>query len=300
MRDMKKLLVALVLSCIPAILFAQSNQYLIELKPYVPPKEEPKPEPQEPAPAPAPAPEPVAPSNKIAMGIGLGLDGVFGELAIALSQNLTFRVGYSDSGLISKVGSSRSYQVNSTDPWDIHGTIKATIRPQLDNVHLLLDMYPMSNVAFHFTLGGYYMLNGKSILHASTDQPLPIPMEQNRVTGIKFEQGGNTSYLTTDDKGYIIADARFGIGRIAPYAGIGFSRAVASEKVSILLDVGAIYTRSYEVYGYDYGINGTSSNPKAVLLTPDMVPGFDDNLVDSLQKCPIYPIIKLSLFFTLF
>lgn len=238
--------------------------------------------------------------DHLSIGVGAGLDGISADIALPFSRNIIFRAGYGTFSPLKNIGYSRSFRVDTDSPWTIHDNISATIRPTMENFHLLLDYYPTRNGAFHFTVGGYFLQNGNAILHASTDQPLPIPSNEYAVTGVEIAQDGKTNYVTTDEKGYLHADATCGIGRIAPYAGLGFGRAVSDGRVSFLFDLGVLYTDKYSVRSYDYGIKGSTENPIPVELSPSLLQGYDDGLVEKIEKFALYPVLKFSLFFKLF
>lgn len=251
-------------------------------------------------------PKPVPDSymaNHLALGLSVGTDAISADLALPLTKNFTVRAGYGTMAILPFAKYSTSVRVDSENPWKIHDNIAGTAKPKMDNLHLLVDLYPGKNTVFHFSLGAYYMLNAHGFIQVRTDNPLPIPANEFCVTGVEVKTGGKTSYVTTDDKGYMRADVRFGLGRVLPYAGIGFGRAVSDGRVRFLFDLGALYTRSLEVYSYDYGIKGSMESPRDVALTTELIPADyaqTADIVRRVQKIPVYPILKFSLFVKLF
>lgn len=238
--------------------------------------------------------------NHLAVGVGAGLDGVSAEIAFPFTRNFIFRAGYGTFSFVEFAKYSRSVRVDADSPWTIHDNISGTVRPTMDNLHLLLDFFPSRKGAFHFTLGVYTLLNANGIFHASTDQPLPIPSVEYASTGIEITQDGRSSYVTTDANGYLQADLGTAMGRLLPYAGIGFSRAVSDGRLRLLMDLGVLYTEKYKVQSYDYGIRGSLENPLPVELSPSLLQGYDQGVVERIQSIPVYPVLKFSLFLRLF
>lgn len=238
--------------------------------------------------------------DHLSLGLSAGTEGLSVEAATPLTQTLVFRAGYGNSTLFKFIKYTHAFNVNSNDPWVIKGTVPATFRPTLDNVHLLVDIFPVVKSNVRFTVGAYFMTGGTGVVHGMTDGPLPIPQEQYVKTGVKFTQNGTTEYVTTDADGYLQADFRVRLGRVLPYAGMGFNRAVADGRVRFLFDIGVLYVGGYDAVGYDYGINGTLANPKQVKLTTAMVKKNDGGVVDVVSKIPVYPVLKFSLFYNIF
>ena len=251
---------------------------------------------------PKPAPDSYM-ANHLAIGLSAGTEAVSAELALPLGKNFTVRAGYGTLAILPFAKGSTSVRVDSENPWTIHDNIAGTIKPRMDNLHLLVDLYPGKKTVFHFTLGAQYMLHKNGFLEVRTDNPLPISSNEFCVTGIEVTSGGKTSYITTDDKGYMQADVRFGLGRLLPYAGIGFGRAVADSRVRFLFDLGVLYTGSLQVYSYDYGIKGSIEAPREVALTPEMIPDSyarEADIARRVQGIPVFPVMKFSLFVKLF
>ena len=250
---MKRLIVVLLSVCIAALSFARESQDYGD-DPYI--------------------------LNHLAVGVTAGTDGLSAELAFPFSRNMIFRAGYGSFSLLDGIKYNRSFRVDTDSPWTIHDNISATVRPTMENLHLLLDFFPSRSGAFHFTVGVYSMLNTNGILHASTDQPLPIPSSEYACTGVEIEQDGRSSFVTTDANGYLHGDVNIAVGRLAPYAGVGFSRAVSDGRLRFLMDLGFLYTDKYRVQSYDYGIRGSAENPLPVELSPSLLQGYDDGLVE--------------------
>lgn len=238
--------------------------------------------------------------NHLALGLSAGTEGISAEAAMPVTDYFIIRAGYGTLSFIKAAKFTHAFDVDSNDPWEIHQPISATFRPTFDNIHALLDIFPGTDGAFRFTVGGYYMLNRNGIVHGATDEPLPIDRSEYCTTGVKFTGNGKVEYATTDENGYMNADLRFGWGQFVPYAGIGFSRAIARQRVRLLFDMGAMFTGGYEAYGYDYGINGSVEKPQPVRVSTGMVDGNDGGLVDKIAGFPVYPVLKFSLFYNLF
>ena len=238
--------------------------------------------------------------NHMALGLSAGTDGLSLEAATPVTDFLILRGGYGNLSLIKPAKYSHAFDVDSDDPWDIHGPVSATFRPTIDNIHALVDIFPTRTGAFRLTLGGYYMLSKKGIVHGNTDKPLPIDKEDYMVTGVKFTDGNQVEYATTDEKGFLNADIRFRNGRVVPYAGIGFSRAVCKGWVRFLFDMGVLYTGGYDAYTYDYGIAGNPATPKPVKLTSQKVDNKDGNILDTVSGLPVYPVLRFSFFARIF
>lgn len=229
-----------------------------------------------------------------ALGISAGLDGVGIEAATVLGDNFQLRAGYSLMPFTySKNKNLGSGTVNG-EKRDFNNTPVTVKMWKGGNASLLADWFPGEG-SFHVT-AGVYAGSGK-LLAGELDVTKPIKRDEwGRVAAV-FDSGASFS---TDANGIAHVDAV--VWKVMPYVGIGLGRAIGDGPVSFTFDLGALVTGGAKPQIYNYIRNTMDpSNPvEATKLTSAMVNNKDKGWIDKIGNIPVFPMLKVNLFFNLF
>lgn len=263
--------------------------------------------------------------NHLSVGAGVGTNGISLELGTTLCPVVTMRAGV-DIMPKFKINNSIDYdrpEVLNNVPAELlneryvnipeygaHVDIKGT--PGMTQGKLLFDIHPGKNSMFHFTVGAYF--GGRNMVSAKAlDKTIAaVELYNHDITtigpdgihtivepeddpkykdGIKIDLEG---YNLTPNKGRIELDGR--INAVRPYIGIGVGRTVPRKRVGCKFEFGAQFIGKIKVVD-KYGDGG-----KGHVITADE-PGISSDfkdVIDILNKIPVYPTLKLTIFGRIF
>ena len=231
--------------------------------------------------------------NHLAVGASLGTNGLGIQVAVPATNWLQIRGGYSfwPFGFNVNVDMS-SLAKTSRDLTDIN--VKLT--PLKGGMgELMLDFFPSKTSNFHITAGAF--LGGGNLLHATAD--LSKKFREDEYGTFAFGHGDVS--FTSDEQGYAHIDIL--TNKFMPYLGIGFGRPIDLEhNFSVSFDFGVAYWGSPKVVSYNY-MNHTldpSKPVEQVPITSEVLQHKDQDILDFLGKFPVYPMLKVKLFFRLF
>lgn len=246
--------------------------------------------------------------NHVAVGVSAGLDGVGGHVALPMGRHFSLRGGYTfiptyntkiqDIPIIgSKINAEDlQFTVNEGDAANerTFDLTKVDFGLTLNNFgpHLLLDLYPGKKSGFHFTVGA--VMSQEKLLDASIDLSDQLTQDDIEHLGFAYKD----IEISPDPNGVVHVDLRQ--NKIRPYVGIGFGRPLnMRHRVSVNFDLGVVYTGQMKVYSYDYhGVGGMTDE---VQITSAGIDNEDDGFIDDkLAKCPVFPVMKLSINVRLF
>jgi len=232
--------------------------------------------------------------NHMALGVSLGLDGVGIEAAAPMGNHFQIRAGYSllpftytknmDFGTVNLGGKTRSLN-NVPLTAGLWGP---------GNAKVLVDIYPGSG-PFRFT-AGLYVGTGK-FLSAQADLSRSLTPDEYGTLGIGFE-GGPT--FTTDKKGIAYVNGK--VSSVMPYVGIGFGHAVADGLCTVTFDLGVAVTGGIKAESYNYLKNTLDSSKPVdtIAITSKTLNNKDNGWIDKIGGIPVFPMMKLGVFFKLF
>ena len=239
--------------------------------------------------------------NHLSAGISLGLDGIGAEIAVPATPYLQIRAGYSIAPIPynttpAKLGIEANNVEIDGKPANLNNMPLSFSYQKGGRAKLLLDIFPSKKGSFRITAGVYG--GAGSLIKAKADMTGILGQEDWGTLAILF----NDVSLSTDKKGFAYADLATPI--IMPYLGIGVGRAVnPAKRVSVGFDFGLLYTGGIKAQTYDY-VGQPENKPAIVPITSeDTVNGgekMDNGVIDILGKIPVYPVLKLNLFFSLF
>ena len=230
--------------------------------------------------------------NHLSLGISVGLDGVGAELAVPVSPYVQLRAGYSIYPYtFSKWTTNDDYVFE-----DVHlGPFPVTFTMWKGGCgKILLDFFPGKKTPFHIT-AGVFAGPGK-LFH----------WEANMVDYIEPEDCGTREFtyrgftFSTDANAYVKADAQ--LKHWAPYAGLGFGRAVdPNKRLSISADLGVLITGGTRIQTYNY-VHNPDGEPVILQSSNLVTPGgrqLDKGWTDRMAKSPVLPMLRITVFFNL-
>lgn len=233
--------------------------------------------------------------SHLSLGPSIGTDGIGIELGTNLGRQVQMRAGYSFyipitlkmnlTSLASSFGSGTSRDLSN---------VPVNFAPLAGGAgNILFDFFPSRNSVFHITAGAF--IHGGNVLKAKADLTNVLRKDEYGTLAIGMNKD---AMISSDEKGMAYVDAK--VWPVMPYVGIGFGRAIHPEKkVSVNFDLGVSiwgspYVQSYNYVGY---VSGFDKEPKAVKLTSAAVNNKDKGLLDVFSSVPVYPTLKLTVFF---
>ena len=230
--------------------------------------------------------------NHLSLGISVGMDGLGAELVLPVSPFIQLRAGYAIFPYTFKRTADvhTEYENLEIEPFPVSFTLWKG-----GNGKFLLDLFPGKETPFHFTAG--VVAGSGKFIHWEADVS-KIVAEEDYATRA-FTYNGFT--FSTDAKGIVQADAQ--MKRWVPYAGLGYGRAMNPDKqMSISADLGLLITGGAQIQTYNY-VENPEGEP-VVLGSRDLVtPGgrqLDRGWADRVSRWPVLPLLRISVFFTLF
>lgn len=233
--------------------------------------------------------------SHLSLGPSIGGDGLGIELATNLSDMFQMRAGYSFTipltlnlnltSMASAFGNTGSRDLSNVP------TNVAVFTGGLGN--LLVDFYPASGSVFHITAGA--LIGGGNLAKVKMNLTSVLRKDEYGTLAIGVENGPK---LSSDKDGMAYIDMK--IWPVMPYVGIGFGRSIHPEKkVSVNFDMGVAIWGSPKVQSYNYVgyYSGFDKEPSTVVLNSAAVGNKDKGALDIASKVPVYPMLKLTVFF---
>lgn len=242
--------------------------------------------------------------NHMAAGVTLGLDGIGLEVAAPLTPYVQLRAGYSffvpasvKVSNLTKFGIPESINVEGQQR-PLGSAASAAVGLNLGGGKFLADIFPVDDVGFHITVGSYF--GNPMMLQADIDASKVFQSDEYASYGFQLDENDPNSNITTDKQGHLNIDLN--TWSVRPYVGIGFGRAVNPEKrVNVTFDMGAMIWGSHALQSYDYSLKSV----KTVALTSELLAKSSflksaSKYVDLLESLPVFPMLKLNVFISLF
>ena len=264
--------------------------------------------------------------NHIGIGVSAGLDGFGADLVVPITPFFQLRGGYAMQPLsydIEQAKFNPHMSKANGDVWNLDQDIVPRAQANLDAAHLFLDIYPGKKTGFHLTVGAYYGMHPENggPYRITTAEPLTIDEEDKGSVGVVLNEEEGRK-ITTDKEGNLMLDVslnnplaeKFNIPtNIYPYAGIGFGRNLSRHRIAFTMDLGAIYTGTFGLNGYDYSREATAGVENVPIHAADLDAlkglntGISDEVIDKVQEyygkaesIPVTPVLKFNLVFRLF
>lgn len=233
-------------------------------------------------------------AQHFSLGPAIGDDGLGIQVAYKINSNIQLRGGYSFyiplsmnldlSSVANSFGDTKGRDFSNIP-------VKVSTFPGGQG-NLLCDIYPSKNSVFHFTAGA--LIGGGGVLGVKADLSQVLRPDEYASLAIGVE-GGET--ISSDPEGNVYLDVN--AWAIKPYVGIGFGRPVREDKkVTVNFDMGVAFWGKMNMQSYDYVVLGAERN--IVPITSAAVANKDNGLIDKVCKIPVYPMLKLTVFFGIF
>lgn len=247
--------------------------------------------------------------NHLSIGINAGTPGAGIDLAMPITENFAIRAGYS---LMPQITANTSLDLSGKVPTEVtnYYTGKTYNIPQqvdvegklkFGNAKVLVDIYPFKKSSFHVTAGAYIGNDDVVSLTNKTDLKQLYEANQDIEAYNKEVSAGNIpggkvqkligvelgDYLLTADKNGKV-EGTIKTKGFKPYAGLGFGRAVPHKTVGFMFEAGCMFWNSPQVF----------SNGKE--LTSENIGGEGGDILKTISKISIYPVVNFRLCFKAF
>lgn len=235
--------------------------------------------------------------NHLAVGVSAGTDAVGLEAALPVGKHLTVRGGYNFLPFDLKFTQNVKLP---TDPNDLGGSTSSVELQEKFNfgdAKLLLDIYPSSKHGFHLTVGAYY---GQDWFFQVNNNTELDPRWTG--SGIALKEGDGDYLFGPDENGQL--KAGINPGKLRPYVGLGFGRAIKKSRLSFTFDLGAIYWGKNVAQAHSYF--AAADEWKGIPVTGADLGDWEEgkiiaDIVDGVQKnLVIWPVLNFHLYLRLF
>lgn len=230
--------------------------------------------------------------DNMAIGLQLGTAGVGIELAAPVGPYFEMRAGYS---LLPPLSFNKNVGVPE-HPGE-HGSAKGETKSvnvkatsHVSEAQLLFDIFPWKEGNFRLSVGMMY--GPKDVVKVTNTNPLPDDYNTVGLNIVDGEDDFSVRAINNYINGYI------GARTLRPYAGIGFGRAVNTDRrLNFTCDLGAMFWGKPGLFAPGETIFGEW---KDVRVTTEAAAGHDEGLIKLAEKIIAYPMVNVHLFYTLF
>lgn len=226
--------------------------------------------------------------DHLALGAGLGLDGISLQAAAPVGDFVQLRIGGSYMPPFGYKGNIKDFQYQPGETLSLGIDARANIK----SFNAMVDLFPGRQTPFHFTVG---LFAGPGTLVSTILTPETEDKDWAE-SGIRI---GDVMVLTDRDGA---AKINVGVNKVLPYLGIGTGRAADKSKfVSFCFDLGVCYSGGLGLY--TYGTNIKTGQEEYIRITSNDFKEHDADdrgIVDKLYGIPVVPMLKFSLFFKTF
>lgn len=240
--------------------------------------------------------------GRFALGVTAGLpEGLGLSAAVRVSDYVQFRTGYSlFPYTYNKVLNFKDARYVFNQGLPNERTLDFTEVPLKGNLfpggmgNVLADFFLGRTTNFHISFGCFIASN--KVLRVRADMREIVAPEDWATFAVSY-QGLS---ISTDAEGYAYLDAR--TPSFLPYLGIGFGRAVGSERVRFVADFGAIFTNgiSFTTYSFIHDDVREYEVHSYHLVNRDGEPFDREEYIDRASRIPVIPMVRLNLFIKLF
>ena len=234
-------------------------------------------------------------AQHLALGAGVGTDGVSVELAAPLGKYVQVRAGYGfATGLVGYTLKSVHVPVHPGDPSGATSPVPLTFKLGMNEGHLLFNIHPGKG-GFHFTAGAY--LGSPRLIRATfKDMPSDYNTAGIDVDGYLVKANGGVLEASVNASG--LGPASFAI---KPYAGIGYGRAVGDGRVGFSIDLGAQYLGKSSIWATGESLTGRTH---LVELSGDVLnklaPSYGEKTEKYLGWLVVWPTLSAHIYVNLF
>lgn len=232
--------------------------------------------------------------NHVAVGVGIGFQGITAEVGTCMSPYVALRAGVDYFPSV-----KADYDVNFKYSFEKDGQrvfpedkMTSTITGNSGRVsgHLLADIYPFTqNKTFFVTVGAYF--GGAALLklegYSAGIENLYKSNPGANVLVYPDEDNPNSYSLTVDEHGKTYAD--ISVSGFRPYLGVGFGRFIPRSRVGFRFELGAQFHGTPKIMNNGEDILDKLQND---VTNPDVA-----DALDIAKKVVVYPCLKFGITF---
>lgn len=231
--------------------------------------------------------------NHLSVGPAIG-EGLGVELAMPISPKIQIRAGYSYAIPIT-IGLNLSSLANAFGDNSISrdlSNVPVTVGSWKGGVgNLMVDFFFSKNSAFHLSAG--ILINSGKMVNLKADLRNVLRPDEYGTVAIGPE--GKTP-ISSDKNGFAYVDWQ-SKWKVMPFIGLGWGRPCRQDRlVSVVFDMGLAITGKSQFQSYNY----LRSDVQTVIIDGDYVGNRDKGLMDFATNIPLYPMLKLTVFFRCF
>lgn len=225
--------------------------------------------------------------NHLSVGVSVGTTGIGIDAAMPINNYFQVRAGVDFVPNI-KFDTDLDIDAPEVDGYTIPNNIDVEGKVGFTNGKILVDFYPFKRSSFHVTAGAYF---GSSKVVKAYNKEYGLLLDLARYNndveagllpgmdkvGVELDD----YLLEPDDNGNV--NAYIKTASFKPYLGIGIGRAVPKKRIGLMFDAGVQFWGSPKVYCNDHK------------LTKEDVGGEGGDIMETLSKVKVYPVINLRI-----
>ncbi len=230
--------------------------------------------------------------NHLSVGPAIG-EGLGVEIAMPIGPQFQIRGGYSycipitvglNLSSLSKAFGDKSISRDLSNVPVTVGSWKGGVG------NIMVDYFFSKKSSFHISAG--ILINSGKIISAKADLTKVLRPDEYGTLAIAPE---GKAPISSDKNGYAYVDWQ--ANKVMPFIGLGWGRPCRQDRlVSVVFDMGLAFTGKSQFQSYNY----IKSNVETVVINSDYVGKRDKELLDLATAIPLYPMIKLTVFFRCF
>ena len=236
-----------------------------------------------------------ASAQHLALGAGVGTDGISVELAAPLGKYVQVRAGYGfTTGLVGVNLKGVTFPVHPGLPNEATATVPLNIKLGANEGRLLFSFHPGGS-GFHITAGVHM---GSSVFAHATFKNMP---SDYNMAGLNVD-----NYMVRAHNGELaISLSAPGFGNhafaVKPYAGIGYGRAVGDGRVGFSVDLGVQYQGEPTYWAEGESLTGRTHDVQITKETLEkMIPEFNAKTEKYTKLLAFWPTLSAHLYVKLF
>lgn len=240
--------------------------------------------------------------NHLGLAVGVGTTGITADLATTITQWFQLRLGAdivpSALNLKSDLTLKEHGVINPYNNAPVGTDISVENRFAKNTAHVILDIFPFSQVGFHLSVGAYYGTEPFVSLYnaGQYDELRNINHFNNRVgdysnvpqSAGKIGASLGEYFIEPNAGGELGASIR--VKKLRPYVGFGFGRTVPKSRINCMLDFGVQLWGNPQVW----------NDKDNYQLTTEGTEGEDKGILQMISKTTLYPVISFKLVGKLF
>ncbi|MBQ6953030.1 MAG: hypothetical protein IJP81_03900 [Bacteroidales bacterium] len=231
--------------------------------------------------------------NHLSVGPAVG-EGLGVEIAMPIGPQFQIRGGYSYAFPIT-VALNLSSLANAFGDNSISrdlSNVPVTAGVWKGGVgNIMFDYFFSKKSSFHISAG--VLINAGKI--ASVKADLTKVLRPDEYGTVAIAPKGKDP-ISSDKNGYAYVDWQSN-WKVMPFIGLGWGRPCRQDRlVSVVFDMGLAFTGKSQFQSYNY----IKSNVETVVIDGDYIGNKDKGLLDLATNIPLYPMVKLTVFFRCF